>query len=182
MMMMVAVAKPLILTLIGLKWMQSVIYLQLFCFVLILYPLHSLNLNLLNVKGRSDLFLKLEVIKKILIIPVILVAIIWGIIPMLILRIFTSFFAFFLNSKYTGALIHYGIWEQIKDITPSFLIASFIAIILFIPILFINIAPLFLLIGQLTLGTFLVVSISETFKLEPYFEIKEIILTKFLRR
>ncbi len=58
MMIMAAVAKPLILTLIGAKWLQSVIYLQLLCFSLMLYPLHSLNLNVLNVKGRSDLYLK----------------------------------------------------------------------------------------------------------------------------
>ena len=61
---MAAVARPMIITLIGTKWLPSVEYLQLLCIGAMLFPLHALNLNILNVKGRSDLFLKLEVIKK----------------------------------------------------------------------------------------------------------------------
>ena len=72
------------LTLIGEKWLPSVQYLQLLCFVGMLFPLHALNLNMLNVKGRSDLFLKLEIIKKILVIPVIIVGIYMGIKVMII--------------------------------------------------------------------------------------------------
>ncbi|BDQ02776.1 lipopolysaccharide biosynthesis protein [Ignavibacterium sp.] len=69
MIIMAASAESLIITLIGKKWIPSVEYLQLLCFSLMLFPLHSLNLNMLNVKGRSDLFLKLEIIKKIIAIP-----------------------------------------------------------------------------------------------------------------
>ena len=76
---MAAVAKPLILVLLGIKWIGAVDYLQLLCFVGLFFPLHALNLNVLNVKGRSDLFLKLEVIKKILAVPVILIGIFLGI-------------------------------------------------------------------------------------------------------
>lgn len=182
MMIMAAVAKPLILTLIGEKWLQSVIYLQLLSFSLMLYPLHSLNLNILNIKGRSDLFLKLEVIKKILIIPVILIGIIWGIIPMLIGMIFHSFGCYFLNSRYAGFMIDYSVFAQIKDITPGFLIAIFVGFVLFIPTLFIDTLPIIILSGQLLLGLSLVISISEFLRLEPYLEIKEIISEKFFRR
>lgn len=181
MMIMAAVAKPLILTLIGPKWIQSVIYLQLLCFSLMLYPLHSLNLNVLNVKGRSDLFLKLEVLKKILVIPVILTGIIFGIITMLIGMIIHSFVCFYLNSRYAGIMINYNVLEQIKDLTPAFLIAVFIGFVIFIPSLFIDTLPIILLIGQLLLGTILVLIISEILKLESYIEIKEIVLKKFLR-
>ena len=73
-----AVAKPLILVLIGEQWLPPVPYLQLLCFSGMLYPLHSLNLNILNVKGRSDLFLKLEVFKKGLMIPTIVIGVLWG--------------------------------------------------------------------------------------------------------
>uniref|UniRef100_A0A832DIT1 Lipopolysaccharide biosynthesis protein n=1 Tax=Ignavibacterium album TaxID=591197 RepID=A0A832DIT1_9BACT len=182
MMIMAAVAKPLILTLIGQKWIQAVIYLQLLCFSLMLYPLHSLNLNVLNVKGRSDLFLKLEIIKKILVIPVILVGIIWGIIPMILGMIIHSFICYFLNSRYAGLMIDYSVIEQIKDITPGFILAGTVAIIIFIPSLFINTIPIILLTGQLLLAALLVLTISEMTKLEPYLEIKEIVLEKFLRR
>ena len=59
-----AVAKPLIIILIGEKWLTAVSFLQIICFSGMLYPLHAINLNILQVKGRSDLFLKLEIIKK----------------------------------------------------------------------------------------------------------------------
>ena len=59
-----AVAKPLIVILIGEKWLPAVYFLQIICFSGMLYPLHAINLNILQVKGRSDLFLKLEIIKK----------------------------------------------------------------------------------------------------------------------
>jgi O-antigen/teichoic acid export membrane protein len=182
MLIMAAVAKPLILTLIGPKWIQSVIYLQLLCFSLMLYPLHSLNLNVLNVKGRSDLFLKLEIIKKILVVPVIIIGIIWGIIPMILGMIIHSFICYFLNSRYAGLMIDYSVIEQIKDITPGFILAGTVAIIIFIPSLFINTIPIILLTGQLLLAALLVLTISEMTKLEPYLEIKEIVLEKFLRR
>lgn len=76
---MAAVAEPMIITLIGEKWRPSIVYLQMLCFVGMMYPLHALNLNMLQVSGRSDLFLKLEVIKKILAIPTIVIGVIWGI-------------------------------------------------------------------------------------------------------
>lgn len=182
MLIMVAVAEPLILTLIGSKWQQSVIYLQLLSFALMLYPLHSLNLNLLNVKGRSDLFLRLEIIKKILVVPVIIVGITLGIIPMLIGMIIHSFICYFLNSRYAGLLIGYSVGEQLKDIIPGFILATFVGVIIFIPTLFIDTIPAILLSGQLILATFLVLTISEMTKLEPYLEIKEIVFEKFLRR
>ena len=64
MMGMVAVAEPMVIVLIGEHWRPSIIYLQMLCFVGMMYPLHVLNLNMLNVQGRSDLFLRLEIIKK----------------------------------------------------------------------------------------------------------------------
>jgi len=86
-----AVAKPMILTLIGEKWLPSVIYLQMLCFVGMFYPLHALNLNMLKVQGRSDLFLRLEIIKKVLAIPTIIIGIIWGIKVMIAGIMFTTF-------------------------------------------------------------------------------------------
>ena len=88
-----------------------------------LFPLHALNLNILNVKGRSDLFLKLEVIKKALAVPVILAGVFMGIRAMLIGMIILSFVAYFINSYYSGRLVNYPVREQIADILPSFLLA-----------------------------------------------------------
>ena len=90
------VAKPFVLTLVGDKWLPSVIYLQLLCFVGIIYPINILNLNILNVKGRSDIFLRLEVIKKIIAIPIIAVGIMIGIKAMIVGMIIESFLQVFL--------------------------------------------------------------------------------------
>jgi teichuronic acid exporter len=180
MFLMAAVAEPLIISLIGIKWMQTIPYLQLLCFALVLYPLHSLNLNLLNVKGRSDLFLKLEIIKKIAVIPFIIVGVIYGIEALIVGIIVHSFFAYFLNTYYTGKLIDYGTLEQIRDILPSFIIASIVGTAVFILGHFIKAEPAFLLIIQSFVGAIFVVIISELFKLNPYLEIKEIITSKFI--
>ena len=74
-----AIARPLILLLLTEKWVESIPYLQLLCFAWLLFPMHMINLNLLQSLGRSDLFLRLEIIKKSLIIVNILITWRWGI-------------------------------------------------------------------------------------------------------
>ena len=90
-----AIAKPLIILLIGEKWLPAVPFLQIICFSGMLYPLHAINLNILQVKGRSDLFLKLEILKKIIAVGPIIVGIFYGIEYMLWGSVFTSFIAYF---------------------------------------------------------------------------------------
>ena len=92
-----AVAKPLLVLLIGEKWLPAVYFLQIICFSGMLYPLHAINLNILQVKGRSDLFLKLEIIKKIIATIPIVIGIFWGIELMLWGSVCSSFIAFFLS-------------------------------------------------------------------------------------
>lgn len=129
---MAAIAKPMILTLIGEQWLPSVIYLQMLCFVGMFYPLHALNLNMLKVQGRSDLFLRLEIIKKILAIPVIIIGIIYGIKIMILGMLINTIIAYYLNSFWSGKLIGYSSFEQVKDIFPSFLLAFTVAAIVYI--------------------------------------------------
>ena len=173
-----ALAKSLIITMIGEKWIPSVIYLQLLCFVGVFYPLQALNLNILNVKGRSDLFLNLAVIGKILAIPVIIIGIITGIKFLIIGMIFFSFIAYFINSYYSGKLINYSIKEQISDIAPSFVLALFISILVFIPSLLFNIKPMFMLLSQSLLAALLIIMLSELFRLRGYLEVKLILSNK----
>ncbi len=105
------------------KWLPAVPYFQILCITGILYPIHSYNINILNVKGRSDLVLKLEVIKKVVIIITILIAIKFGILALLYGQILTSIVAFIINTHYTGKLIDYNAIEQSKDILPAIGIA-----------------------------------------------------------
>ncbi len=116
-----ALAKPFVVCLLTEKWNESVIYLQILCFALMWYPVHALNLNLLQVKGRSDLFLRLEIIKKILGVAILIVSIPFGLVYMCAGRVLASVICLVINTYYTGKLIHVGFFKQMKDIAPSLL-------------------------------------------------------------
>lgn len=175
---MAAVAKPMVIVLIGEKWLPSVIYLQLLCFVGMFYPLHAINLNMLNVLGRSDLFLRLEIIKKILAVPVIIIAIFLGIKMMIISMILLSGIAYFLNSYYSGRQIGYSSFRQLKDILPSFFLAAFMGLIVYLAGNFLGISYLLILLLQLTLGTILTIGLAELLHMDTYLYMKRNIFEK----
>lgn len=116
-------AEPMFRLLFTDKWLPAVPYFQILCINGILYPIHSYNLQILNVKGRSDLFLKLEVIKKILGVAVIIVSFQYGIFGLLYGSVITSILCFFINTHYGGRFLDYPSWEQIKDIVPILLLS-----------------------------------------------------------
>lgn len=119
MMMLSALARPLILVMITDKWEPCIILLQIVCFSLMWFPVHAINLNLLMVKGRSDLFLRLEIYKKILGVIVMIIAIPRGLIFIVSASIFTSLVCLVLNTHYTGRFINAGFLTQMKDLFPA---------------------------------------------------------------
>ena len=169
-----AISEPLIVCLIGEKWLEAATYLPLICISMSLYPLHAINLNMLQVQGRSDIFLYLEIIKKILAILPISLGIFVGIKAMLLGSIFTGIIAYFLNSYYTGKKLHYSSWMQLNDIKHSFAIASIIAVSIYflkyLPITYFIVLPL-----QILLGAIIFWGICEMTKPAEYLEIKAII-------
>lgn len=123
MMGMTSLARPLVLSLVTDKWAECVPYLQVLCFSLMWFPVHAINLNLLKVKGRSDLFLRLEIIKKIIATIVIVFSVPFGVMGMCVGAIFTSLFCLVVNTYYTGKLIHVGFLRQMLDLTPTLLLS-----------------------------------------------------------
>lgn len=121
----IVVAAPLFNLLLGHNWKASIPYFQILCFAGMLFPLHVVNLNILQVKGRSDLFLKLEVIKKVIGIASITIVIVYGfgIYGLLWVAVINSYISYFINSYYSLELLGYSTYQQIMDILPS-LIAS----------------------------------------------------------
>lgn len=115
-------AEPTFRFLLTEKWLPAVPYFQILCVSGVLHPLNSYNLNVLKVKGRSDLFLKLEIIKKVLIVIGIVIAIQFGIYALLYTQAILSIVAFFINSYHTDKFINYSSWEQTKDILPIILL------------------------------------------------------------
>lgn len=171
-----AVAKQLIVILIGEKWLPAVYFLQIICFSGMLYPLHAINLNILQVKGRSDLFLRLEVIKKMIAVIPITLGIFFGIEFMLWGGVCSSFVAFFLNSYYSADLIGYPTLRQIRDVLPTFLISFVVAGCMwglsFLSLSYYAILPL-----QLVVGLVLAYLIYERMRLPEYLEIRGVVLS-----
>jgi teichuronic acid exporter len=111
-----AVAEPMIRILLTDKWLPSVPLLQILCIVGALYPLHAINLDILKVKGRSDLFLRLEVIKQVLNVGMILICYRWGVNGLVWGLVGLNVVCYYLNSFYSKAIIGYGIRDQAADL------------------------------------------------------------------
>ena len=176
-----AVAKPLLVLLIGEKWLPAVYFLQIICFSGMLYPLHAINLNILQVKGRSDLFLKLEIIKKIIATVPIVIGIFWGIELMLWGSVCSSFIAFFLNSYYSAPLIGYPTSRQIKDVTPTLGISFGVAAVMW-SLSLLSISYYVMLPLQCVVGLLLAFLIYERTKLPEYMEIRQLLLSVLRKR
>lgn len=170
-----AIAEPLIYCLIGSQWHMAASFLPLICISLSLYPLHAINLNMLQVQGRTDIFLYLEIIKKVIAIGPICLGIFVDIYWMLVGSIVTGLLSFFLNSYYTGKELGYTSWMQLKDIAPSYGLASVVALsvyfLKYLPISSWIVLPIQLFVG---IGVFFV--ICETTKMPEYLELKGIVV------
>lgn len=171
-----AMAEPMIYSLIGPQWHQAATFLPFICITMSLYPLHAINLNMLQVQGRSDLFLYLEIVKKtITLIPIFIGAFV-GVYWMLFASIFTGFIAFLLNSWFTGKFLNYSSWQQLKDVLPSYLIALFVGFIVYLlkylPLNSILIFPLQIL-ATIIVGWI----VNQIVNLEEFREIKNIVQT-----
>ncbi len=122
-------ASSIFTLLYGNKWISAAPYFQIMCIGGILFPIHSYNLNILKVKGRSDLFLKLEIIKKIVVLITVVISIRWGIYGLLYGQVLVTVLSFFINSWHSGKLINYPTIEQLKDMTPIFIAAAIALIV-----------------------------------------------------
>lgn len=116
-----SVADPFIRLVLTDKWEGTIYLLQIICFALMWYPIHAINLNILQVKGRSDYFLKLEIIKKVQGIIILCITVPMGIVAMCYGQVVSSLISLIWNTYYTKKLIGYGYWAQMKDLMPIFL-------------------------------------------------------------
>jgi O-antigen/teichoic acid export membrane protein len=172
---MAAVAGPMVETLIGTRWLPVVPYVQLLCLSGMPYPLHALNLNILKVSGRSDLNLSLAILKKILIVPVVVVGVLWGIKVMIIGMFAHSIVSYLINSYWSGRLIDYPMKEQLKDIFPSIYVSAAMGIVVWCAGLLMHYSPLLVLLLQLLLGGCIVLGISSIIHHDAYVDLREIV-------
>ncbi len=175
MVLLAALGKPLVLVLLTEKWLPAVPLMQVLCFSAMFYPIHAINLNLLQVKGRSDLFLRLEIIKKIMITLVLFASVPFGVLAMCYGTIVTSVVALIINTYYTGKLIQHGFMDQIKDITPMLAISLSAGLAAFLPTLFLSGNMIQIFTGVLA-GGIIFLGLGYLLKLKEFNEIKTILL------
>lgn len=118
-----AVAYPMINVLLTERWIYAATLLSIICFQAMWFPIHAVNLNYLIVKGRSDLFFRLEIIKKILGVSVLCITIPMGLEAMCYGAVVSSVLCLFINTYYTGKFLNLTIWKQMQDMIPSLLLS-----------------------------------------------------------
>lgn len=175
-----AVSEPLLYCLIGAKWHEAATYLPLICIAGSLYPLHAINLNMLQVQGRSDLFLGLEIVKKTIALAPLFVGVFVGIMPMLYVNLLTGLIAYFLNSYYSGKFLGYSSWMQLKDVAPSYGVATIVALSVYF-FKYLPISNWIILPLQIVVGTTVFFVFCKATHIKEYDELKEIVLP-YIRR
>ena len=133
-----AIADPLVEVVLTSRWAGIVPYFRLLCLDLMLYPVHALNMSLLQVMGRSDLYLRNEVIKKIIGIAILAMTIRYGILCMCVAKVASSCIYLIPNIFFTSRVVDFGYAKQLYIIIPRILLSVFMAIIIYISISFIE--------------------------------------------
>lgn len=127
-MLLASLGKPIVIILLTEKWADAIIYLQIFSFAIMLDHLSVINLNLIKIKGRSDLILRLEVIKRLLSFGILFSAIPFGVMGICVSKVVYSVIATYINTYYNGKLFGLGFKEQLKDYISYLLIASIVCL------------------------------------------------------
>jgi len=162
---MAVVAEQLVKIVLTEKWLPSVPFLQVFCISYALMPIHTANLQAINALGRSDIFLKLEMVKKICGIIILIVSIPFGIYAIALGMVISGILSSFINAYPNKSLLNYSYLEQIKDIMPSLIISIAMGIVVY-TLNFINLSTGYILTAQVVVGIIIYFSLAKIFKNE----------------
>lgn len=175
----IVLAKPLTIFLFTEKWLPMVPILKIICLSGVLYPIHLYNLIVLQVKGRSDLFLKLEIVKKIMVAIVLVITLYYGFYALLWGQLICSVLALFINTHYAGKMLDYSMLSQLKDITPIFIFSIVMGSVIFWLHYLLSTQSNFLQLASCGLAGALVYALlAWLFKYESIADIKNLILKK----
>lgn len=172
-----ACSQAVVYVLVGEKWMECVPMMQILCLQMMFFPLHGINTIAIQVVGRSDITLKLNIFKCAINTFPIIIGLFTNIYAMLISSVFTNVICYLLNAYYCSSLIGYSIKEQVKDIMPSFILALFMAVIVF-SITFLNLNNYIILFIQIVIGVAVTMLLCRVFKIKEYNTIKMLIKRK----
>lgn len=177
-------AEPIVRLVLTDKWLPCVPYLQIFCITCMFYPIHTANLNAIKAMGRSDLFLKLEIAKKVVGMTLLLSTMWFGVMAMAYSLLISSVLSQLINSWPNRKLLNYGYLEQLKDILPSIALAVIMGCCVNL-IGLLRLSNFVTLLIQIPLGALIYIAISAALHLESYEYLTEMIrpiLEKFARK
>lgn len=176
-------ASPLFLILFGTQWLSAVPYFRWLCIVGILMPLNNYNLNIVNVKGRSDVFLNLQLVRRATTILAVVIVFSWGIVALLIVQAASCVFTFILFSYYSGKFIDYSLKEQVLDFLPILLLSLIIGGGLIILDNQVEAwSSLFRLTIEMIIGWCLYWLLANIFKILPWVDFKQLLRIKVLNK
>ena len=165
-------AEPIVKLVLTDKWLPCVPYLRIFCITYMFWPIHTANLNAIKAMGRSDIFLKLEIIKKIMGLVLLLITMRISVLAMAYSMIVSSILSQIINSWPNRALLHYSYLDQLRDILPSIFLAVGMGACVWLTSL-VGLSAMVTLLIQIPLGAILYLLGSALFKLESYEYVKE---------
>ena len=160
-------AEPLISLLLTDKWLPCVPYLRIFCFSYAFYPLHTANLNAIKAMGRSDMFLTLEIIKKLIGVAVLAVTVRYGVYAMALSLLFTSVVSQIINAWPNRKLLDYSYLQQLKDMLPSMLLSCAMGLCVY-PVQLLGMSAWLTLPLQVLVGVAVYVALSAIFRLDSF--------------
>lgn len=173
-------AQPVVRLVLTEKWLPCVPFMQIFCITYMFYPVHTANLNAIKAMGRSDLFLKLEIVKKVVGL-VLLVSTMWfGVMAMAYSLLVSTLASMVINSWPNKRLLRYSYLEQMKDILPGILLAVFMGCCVY-PIQWLGLPDVVTLLFQVLLGALIYIGASVVLHLESYEYLMDMIVP-FLKR
>ncbi len=161
------VAEPMIKIVLTDKWLPAAPFLQIFCASYALIPIHTANLQAINALGRSDVFLKLEIIKKVIGILILAISINFGIYAMAWGMVLSGAISSFINAYPNKKLLNYSYLEQWKDIIPSLLISLLMGLTVYV-LNFLSIAEFLKLFVQIVVGVVVYILLAKLFKIECF--------------
>lgn len=160
-----AIAQPLVRLILTDKWLPAVPFIYFCCFTYAFWPVHTANLQAIKALGRSDIFLRLEIIKKVVGIIVLLITLPMGLIPMMWGTCFTTIIGSVLNASPNKKLLGYSYLEQIKDIAPSMAL-SLVMLAIILPVTMLNIPSILQIVIQIIVGVIVYFGLAKLFRLE----------------
>lgn len=152
-------AKPIVQIVLTDKWLPCVPYLQIFCISYLFWPIHTANLNAIKAMGRSDLFLKLEVIKKFIGMILLLITMNISVMAMAYSLLISGLISQVINSWPNRYLLKYSYIDQIKDILPNIVMALIMGVFVYF-INYLDLSVLVSLMVQIILGGIIYLALS----------------------